>query len=623
MFSLIMKNNKHKYLSAFNLLFFLYVTLLLLSNIKSDIPVHCSSNDINGKWEIQISKEYFKPDLKYPKTTCGHQMPNKVDNNNSDNHIQNSNKVKIDFKQNDNNVYFNDKVIGHYSFVYDEAIILYIQNPLNLNLKSELFFHFRYYYSNDKFNSDCSRSLKGWFIKDIEDKSNNWACAFAHKSSASEIDKDHPDKHKQNNKLDTSFTQIKNLTQNKTLAKSYTLHPEHKYENTHGFVNYLNENQNSLWKAGINQSFIGITIKELYNKFHKKNRSKTKLEDFLTHKTYEPIENNSTLNNSMDFLQLKTTKLKKTRKANISNIESMKKFLHDSYDKKAKYIYDDSSVEKEKDSYFVKDYKTISKYLNTDLKDVDIQKLPKNWDWTNVGGVNYVPKVKEQSDCGSCYIMSSVSGLETRLRIKTNNSDKTKLSENYFLNKSFYTEGCEGGYPILIGKFGSEFGIAPEECTTKYSAKEDPNMRLCDYSNSKRRYFVSKADYLGGYYGNTTEVDMIKEIRSRGPILGNIRFPNSLSYYKSGIFTDDYDGGSNTGKWSVETMNDRGMLNQEVDHSTLIVGYGEENGYKYWKVLNSWGSDWGEEGFFKVLRGENIISIETMGDVLDIDYIDQ
>ena len=62
--------------------------------------------------------------------------------------------------------------------------------------------------------------------------------------------------------------------------------------------------------------------------------------------------------------------------------------------------------------------------------------------------------------------------------------------------------------------------------------------------------------------------------------------------YTSGIFDDKTD-------------------NLEIEHEISVVGYGVENGTKFWVIRNSWGSHWGEQGFFKLIRGINNIAIET------------
>ncbi len=38
-------------------------------------------------------------------------------------------------------------------------------------------------------------------------------------------------------------------------------------------------------------------------------------------------------------------------------------------------------------------------------------------------------------------------------------------------------------------------------------------------------------------------------------------------------------------------------------HAVKVVGWGIFNGTKYWHVANSWGTDWGEDGFFRIKRG--------------------
>lgn len=49
----------------------------------------------------------------------------------------------------------------------------------------------------------------------------------------------------------------------------------------------------------------------------------------------------------------------------------------------------------------------------------------------------------------------------------------------------------------------------------------------------------------------------------------------------------------------------------DTNHEVTIVGWGEQNGVKFWRVQNSWGSHWGEEGFFRIVRGINNLGMES------------
>lgn len=85
---------------------------------------------------------------------------------------------------------------------------------------------------------------------------------------------------------------------------------------------------------------------------------------------------------------------------------------------------------------------------------------------------------------------------------------------------------------------------------------------------------------------------MMQEIYQRGPIACGIAVPDSFENYTGGIYEDT-----------------TGDLN--IVHDISIVGYGVENGTKYWVVRNSWGTHWGEQGLAKVIRGKNNIAIES------------
>jgi len=281
-------------------------------------------------------------------------------------------------------------------------------------------------------------------------------------------------------------------------------------------------------------------------------------------------------------------------------------------------LLNEESSKRDEDSENVNSFDEISKYIDKELDDIDENMLPNNWDWRNVGGVNYVPEPRMQENCGSCYVFSMITSLESRLRVITNNKDKTIFSRQFPISCNFYTEGCNGGYPILVAKFSSEFELIPESCF-EYKPNNSKCSDVCDFKKFQKKYFVTKYEYLGGFYGNTNEVEIMKEIRARGPIPGNMTVPWSFSYYKSGIYSQN-EIKSNAGNLSKTTMLDNHLSWSSVDHSILLVGYGEENGIKYWIGMNTWGKNWGENGFFRILRGENDCNIETMGDAARISF---
>ena len=78
---------------------------------------------------------------------------------------------------------------------------------------------------------------------------------------------------------------------------------------------------------------------------------------------------------------------------------------------------------------------------------------------------------------------------------------------------------------------------------------------------------------------------------------------NSLWSFRSGIYQKPTD----------ETLLKRFNPFELTNHAVLLVGWGQEGGVPYWSVKNSWGEDWGENGYFRIIRGRDELSIESMG----------
>ena len=113
----------------------------------------------------------------------------------------------------------------------------------------------------------------------------------------------------------------------------------------------------------------------------------------------------------------------------------------------------------------------------------DLSDLPMEFSWGQ-----YLGQVREQGDCGSCYIIATIQMLEARLRIKYNQS--IALSAQHLLDCNFYNQGCEGGYPYLVGKFAHEFELIPEEFCPPYQAKVG-DCRACNASQANRTVKVT------------------------------------------------------------------------------------------------------------------------------------
>lgn len=195
--------------------------------------------------------------------------------------------------------------------------------------------------------------------------------------------------------------------------------------------------------------------------------------------------------------------------------------------------------------------------------------LPTSFDWRDVNGTSYVTSVKRQR-CGDCWAFAAIGALEARQAIDgTSNED---LSEQLLVSSCCDTGSCSGGYIVSTSRFLRDSG-SPDEGCYPYQGRDSS----CDQACSNWREVARK---VSSYTRVSQTVAALKSaLYTRGPINVGMMVYSDFSSYNSGIYEYAYG-------------------QQEGGHAVLIVGYDDDQ--QCFIVKNSWGTDWGENGFFRI-----------------------
>lgn len=213
--------------------------------------------------------------------------------------------------------------------------------------------------------------------------------------------------------------------------------------------------------------------------------------------------------------------------------------------------------------------------------------------------------------------------------------ERAVVSAQAVVSCSAYNQGCDGGYPYLVGKFGRDVGFVPAVCM-KYTGQDSG----CDVAQTCRdklptspaaflqswaaaasssalhtasalsayvetpRLYSGDFEYVGGYYGACDE-EAMKRALVRGPVAVVMYAPGDLFYYSEGVYNMPH-----TPKSFVDKQGDSRW--EKSNHAVVAVGYGAtQDGRPYWIIKNSWGEQWGDGGYFKVARGNDLLAAES------------
>lgn len=233
--------------------------------------------------------------------------------------------------------------------------------------------------------------------------------------------------------------------------------------------------------------------------------------------------------------------------------------------------------------------------------------LPTAWDWRNASGSNFVCPVRNQGNCGSCYSFGSTGSLCARSMIATQGAVSQYWSPQSVVSCNPWTQGCDGGYGYDVFLWGMASAGIPFESCFPYSSGAAGAVPPCANKCADAAQYnrVTSPVFVGGFYGGATAEAMQAEIYANGPISVEFEVLPSFQHYTGGIYA-----GCSTLSPEVERLSIQPW--ELVNHEVMIVGWGEENGTPYWTVQNSWGTTFGEDGYFRILRGSDECAIESI-----------
>jgi len=221
-------------------------------------------------------------------------------------------------------------------------------------------------------------------------------------------------------------------------------------------------------------------------------------------------------------------------------------------------------------------------------------------------------EIRDQANCGSCWAFGAVEAMTDRHCIFTNGTKQPHISAED-LNSCCVDcgDGCDGGDPgsawdywvntglVTGGNFGqggcAPYSLAP--CDHHVNGTLPPcgdiaNTPNCPTTCENGDTWTSDIHMGSSDYSISDDANAIQvEIMTNGPVEAAFTVYEDFLPYQSGVYhhvTGDELGG----------------------HAVKILGWGTENSSPYWLVANSWNTEWGAKGFFKILRGSDECGIE-------------
>ncbi len=260
------------------------------------------------------------------------------------------------------------------------------------------------------------------------------------------------------------------------------------------------------------------------------------------------------------------------------NFEKIKKFNEASNSVRlALNKYADISSKEFKDLYAGCAFTDSINKTQSNMNDqfLSVKDLPESVDWRDLG---IVTPAKNQGKCGSCWSFAAVGALEGYYALRIDNLES--FSEQQILDCSgLPNQGCQGGYPELALEYASKYGL---EVESDYPYVEQK-------STCKYQVYLSKKINIGYGFVPPYSKNALKASIAFTPTSVAVEADeNVFQFYHSGVI------GVGCGPL--------------VDHAVLAVGYKIIDNTEAYVVKNSWGEDWGQNGYVYISTDSSLNS---------------
>ncbi|XP_060520062.1 cathepsin B-like [Cylas formicarius] len=246
------------------------------------------------------------------------------------------------------------------------------------------------------------------------------------------------------------------------------------------------------------------------------------------------------------------------------------------------------------------------------LKDDDPNAtIPEYFDSSEVWpGCETIGQIRDQSSCNAGWAFAAVETMSDRICIFSNQTKQVYVSAQDLTTCCTECGDCQGGFAILAWTYWEDSGIVTgglynrtdQGCKSYFLPECDQYSENCtDYvatpSCSKNcddagvNYEDSLTFGTDIYYLESARQVQL-EMLQKGPVEAQFTVYEDFVSYRSGIYQPTTE-------------------NAIGSHAAKIVGWGVEDGVKFWKVANSWNRNWGENGYFRIIRGVNSCGIES------------